>query len=51
MPHLKTCCLVLGPLPLASCIAAAGRDDGQASGSKSFPLDNFEGAVAANGVG
>jgi Carbohydrate binding domain (family 11) len=53
MPHFKACFLVLGLLPLAACITAARPDDGQNVGSstKGFPLDNFEGAVAANNVG
>jgi hypothetical protein len=52
MPHFKTCFLILGLLPLAGCITAARPDDGQAAGpGKGFSLDNFEGAVAANGVG
>jgi hypothetical protein len=53
MPHFKASFLVLGLLPLAACITAARPDEGQANGAnaKGFPLDNFEGAVAANGVG
>jgi hypothetical protein len=54
MPHqYKAYFLVLGLLPLAACITAARPDEGQANGAKAnaFPLDNFDGAVAANGVG
>ncbi len=53
MRHHRACLLFLGLLPLAGCITAARPDDGGpvTRKTKGFQLDNFENAIAANGVG
>ena len=52
MFNSKAGLFILGLLPLAACITAARPGDGQGGHAKqSFPLDNFNQSVAANGVG
>ena len=52
MHHTKAGLFILALLPLAACITAARPGDGQGgSNKKILPLDDFEGAVATNGVG
>ncbi len=52
MRHANTGLLILGLLPFAACITAARPDDGASiRRAKGYPLDDFEGTTASNGVG